>query len=133
MNPYIDFIDRILPYERYERYETDNNNNDDDNEISIVRRLNFDDIIVDNSNIDVFIDENKCMLMPITLSDFDYLTEINECCSICYDNYKKQPTLSSLVSDVCKLRCSHYFHIDCINQWINNYHHNCPLCRTELN
>ncbi len=45
-----------------------------------------------------------------------------EVCSICQESY--EPT-----SIVKLLPCNHYFHKDCIEQWLSNYHHKCPICR----
>ena len=45
-------------------------------------------------------------------------------CSIC---------LEDIDSDNLKLsRCNHTFHKDCINQWINNFHWRCPMCRQQM-
>jgi hypothetical protein len=49
-------------------------------------------------------------------------TSMNDICSICQENY--DPSV-----DVTILPCNHYFHRDCIEQWLRNYHHKCPVCR----
>lgn len=43
-------------------------------------------------------------------------------CSICHDNFKE---------NAFKLSCGHYFHYDCLKNWIDKKN-SCPLCRLEL-
>jgi len=52
-----------------------------------------------------------------------YITaDLPEKCSICVDLFKPD--------DVIKiLPCKHFFHKDCIAEWLTKYHHVCPLCR----
>lgn len=45
-------------------------------------------------------------------------------CSICMMNFSKGNKL-------CKLKCGHSFHKDCIMQWLSEYNYRCPVCRTE--
>ncbi len=52
----------------------------------------------------------------------------NEECSICLDN---------LTNEVCLLSCGHYFHYNCLGQWIFKCKNsrkaiNCPLCKQEF-
>lgn len=49
----------------------------------------------------------------------------NKECIICLEKFK-------LDEQICKLNCKHFFHIDCIELWINKKN-DCPLCRTPLN
>ena len=56
---------------------------------------------------------------------------INEECAIC---------LELLENEVCYLSCSHFFHLDCLTNWINKNNQNktpikCPLCNSlfEIN
>jgi len=45
-------------------------------------------------------------------------------CSICMTDYEDN-------EDVIRLSCEHFFHPDCIKDWLS--HHNaCPICRTSL-
>lgn len=48
--------------------------------------------------------------------------ESNELCSICQEKYEQ-------TSNIVILPCKHYFHEECVVQWLKNYHHKCPLCR----
>lgn len=49
-------------------------------------------------------------------------TEISEKCSICMDKFNQ--------TDLIKiLPCKHYFHKNCVAEWLTKYNHICPLCR----
>ena len=61
------------------------------------------------------------------LEDFsDYMIEVDRSnielteCIICYYDFKEEDTVL--------LRCGHFFHRNCINQWLN-YRDTCPICR----
>ena len=63
----------------------------------------------------------------IGLEDYSkYMIEIDKDsieqkeCIICYDDFKEIDTII--------LRCGHFYHRDCINQWFN-YKETCPICR----
>lgn len=64
----------------------------------------------------------------LDLSDSDISTSSNEDensdCSICLDTFKTEEL-------VCRLKCRHYYHIDCIFEWIKhrNSRGTCPLCK----
>lgn len=45
-------------------------------------------------------------------------------CLICRENY-------NIGEEICKLRCGHYNHKECILIWLKQ-HNNCPICRYEL-
>ena len=48
----------------------------------------------------------------------------NNCeCSICLNDMRNKK--------VKYLRCGHFFHIACINKWLNSKHC-CPICRTTI-
>ena len=47
---------------------------------------------------------------------------INKECPICLDELSKQ---------VIKLNCGHFFHPNCINQWLISKNI-CPLCKFEI-
>ena len=46
-------------------------------------------------------------------------------CNICMDEYKQH-------DPVIKLFCKHYFHKDCIKNWLCNERVTCPICRTDI-
>ena len=61
------------------------------------------------------------------LEDFSkYMVEINkddieqEECVICFGDFRERDTII--------LRCGHFYHRNCINQWFN-YRDTCPICR----
>ncbi len=45
-------------------------------------------------------------------------------CVICRDTIKQNDIIR-------KIKCSHYFHVNCIDQWLIN-HKTCPLCKFNL-
>lgn len=46
-------------------------------------------------------------------------------CNICMDEYQQD-------DKVIKLFCKHYFHIDCIKNWLCNERVSCPICRKDI-
>ncbi|XP_073221693.1 RING-H2 finger protein ATL16-like [Cicer arietinum] len=46
-------------------------------------------------------------------------------CVVCLSSFQEQDMLKVLPN------CSHYFHLDCINIWLQT-NSNCPLCRTSI-
>ena len=49
--------------------------------------------------------------------------DINSNCVICLQNFKNSPAKT--------LHCKHYFHEDCILEWIN-IRRSCPLCLKQI-
>ncbi|MED6110983.1 hypothetical protein PIB30_048043 [Stylosanthes scabra] len=49
-----------------------------------------------------------------------------ETCSICLVEFEDEDAVSKL------RRCSHIFHLSCIEQWIERNQFSCPLCRSFL-
>ena len=45
-------------------------------------------------------------------------------CNICMENYKNDEI-------VVLLKCNHYFHEDCIKNWLCNEKVTCPICRKD--
>jgi hypothetical protein len=50
-------------------------------------------------------------------------------CPICFDEITKDDETYQ-----CSSTCKNYFHLGCINKWIetNKYNKTCPLCRTSI-
>jgi hypothetical protein len=67
----------------------------------------------------------------ICLEDI-YLYEKSKsnCLSFLFCN-KKEKRKRSNQKQICKLSCSHIYHVDCIFDWICNQK-TCPNCRSEL-
>lgn len=51
-------------------------------------------------------------------------SEYDSPCSICIEDIMENDY-------ICKLPCGHYFHPDCIHQWLS-YQSVCPLCKIEV-
>ncbi|XP_075508699.1 uncharacterized protein LOC142545401 [Primulina tabacum] len=49
-------------------------------------------------------------------------------CSICLEDFEINPNTDTPVNE---LPCEHYFHKDCIAEWLKR-HYTCPLCRFKL-
>lgn len=62
------------------------------------------------------------------IDNTDNIEDINlkeeEKCSICLEN------LDNI--DIKKTTCNHFFHKQCIYEWINNNKNTCPLCRENI-
>ena len=52
-------------------------------------------------------------------------TSTPESCAICVDDFKDKDT-------VRVLPCKHYFHINCIDEWLTNHSDVCPLCKSQV-
>ncbi|KAF9925388.1 hypothetical protein FBU30_004801 [Linnemannia zychae] len=63
--------------------------------------------------------ENNANLEYLTLED-----EQDAVCAICLCEYKDDEELR-------KMRCTHYFHKDCVDEWLR-LHRNCPLCKRDI-
>ena len=50
----------------------------------------------------------------------------NGMCSICLCKFGKNS------ESIRQLICSHFFHSECIQEWIDNKHDKCPLCRRDM-
>lgn len=70
------------------------------------------------------IDQCNCSYKYLENSDNILPESIQEKCSICLEN------LESL--DIKKTMCNHFFHKQCIYEWINNNKNTCPLCRENI-
>lgn len=76
--------------------------------------------------------EPSDVILPLTddainklpIKKFKEITDAdkNDVCSICQEKYDSD-------AEIIILPCKHYFHKECITEWLKNYHHKCPLCR----
>ncbi|KIW05797.1 uncharacterized protein PV09_03006 [Verruconis gallopava] len=55
----------------------------------------------------------------------DIIEITTERCQICLDDYDEDDETRHLV------KCSHYFHRECIDHWLTECRNSCPLCRGE--
>lgn len=49
----------------------------------------------------------------------------NEECNICIEHY-------SIGNNITKLDCNHFFHSECIKNWLCNENITCPICRNNI-
>jgi len=94
-------------------------------------------ILLEGTNLDTNLDTNfDDVKVTLTKEQFDTLPcEIVNSdnkntyktleCNICIDEYKQDDS-------VIKLFCKHYFHKDCIKNWLCNERVTCPVCRTDI-
>jgi len=77
----------------------------------------------------VTVSEDK---MNVFLTSFKYDTETEnaeikikdqDTCSICLSKYEKDEAVSYLNT------CNHLFHTTCIDKWLRDFNHKCPVCR----
>ncbi|GLJ55440.1 hypothetical protein SUGI_1190420 [Cryptomeria japonica] len=47
-------------------------------------------------------------------------------CTVCLSSFEEEDQIRLLCN------CSHIFHRDCLDKWIDHHHKNCPLCRCPL-
>jgi E3 ubiquitin-protein ligase RNF115/126 len=65
---------------------------------------------------------SKLPRIKVGEDNYDIFLTIN--CLVCMDSYKKDEV-------TIKLFCNHYFHENCILEWLK-LHNSCPVCRFEL-
>ena len=80
------------------------------NELSDVK------VVLTKEEFDKF--EKKCV------SKIENITNCSICCSICMDNYNED-------EKVVILKCKHYYHENCIENWLCNQKVTCPICRKD--
>mmetsp|Transcript_3241 Transcript_3241/g.7577 ORF Transcript_3241/g.7577 Transcript_3241/m.7577 type:complete len:300 (-) Transcript_3241:471-1370(-) len=51
-------------------------------------------------------------------------SKVGDVCMVCMDGYRHGDV-------VCKTRCAHVFHKECVEEWMKK-HNRCPLCRNDL-
>ena len=66
----------------------------------------------------------------MTTKDFKNLDEKDKImteCVICLKKYEENDAILELKCDK-----RHYFHKECITQWVEKNHNTCPLCKTVI-
>ena len=73
--------------------------------------------------------ENRRSIQRIDVNNLNTLLLCNELpdesCSICLEEFKTGDNIK-------KLNCTHVFHKECLEPWLNNNNRNCPMCRTDI-
>ena len=70
-----------------------------------------------------------CVSKGLTEEQFMNITKtkakgVEQVCSICYYNIKDE-------EDIMQLPCKHYFHVDCIKEWLQK-ERVCPMCKQQI-
>ena len=76
---------------------------------------------IDNEDILVTLNDNTLNNLPeetVTTDDYDR-------CTICLMDIDKGDS-------IIKLKCNHYFHKDCITEYLKDFDYKCPICRDEI-
>lgn len=68
-----------------------------------------------------FYETDEDCLVGCSRATLDDITSFNDVCPICLEGMKS----------ACKTTCSHFFHLDCLKNWLAE-HNTCALCRTPL-
>jgi peptide methionine sulfoxide reductase MsrA len=107
--PIISYIDILNEF----NFSHDNNNNNNNNEIE----NNLYENIITTLTDDEF---KKLEQINYNISNID-----KNNCNIClelFNNHEK----------IIKLKCTHYYHIKCIEKWLKKHNNKCPMCRIEI-
>ncbi|EEF47066.1 protein binding protein, putative [Ricinus communis] len=68
----------------------------------------------------------KHKLPVIAFSETDPRTAVHETCAICLSCIDKRQEIR------LPGNCSHLFHRECMDEWVDHGHGTCPLCRLKL-
>jgi hypothetical protein len=94
-----------------------------DNIFATFARYDDDDVL--NHVLNESLQSYNCFeRKPVTLLSKDIAKNINELCTIC--QYDTKPD-----EDVIMTECKHFFHKDCIDEWIK-FKAECPVCKMEI-
>jgi hypothetical protein len=91
-----------------------------------------EDVIVPlaNESIEELNNVNKYTYEEFKEKLFNNGKDIDPACSICQTSYDEE-IIETGKDDIIQLDCKHYFHATCINEWLKNYNHICPICKSE--
>eukprot|EP00397_Hematodinium_sp_SG-2012_P013867 GEMP01014092.1.p1 GENE.GEMP01014092.1~~GEMP01014092.1.p1 ORF type:complete len:352 (+),score=51.50 GEMP01014092.1:118-1173(+) len=67
---------------------------------------------------------NKLLTVDVS-NDVKFCETKDDGCSVCLDDFSPATTV------VKKTPCGHYFHLQCIDKWLQVSRH-CPICRTDI-
>jgi|LakMenEpi03Aug12_release.lakeMendotaPanAssembly.Ray.scaffolds.fasta_scaffold09607_7 RING-finger-containing ubiquitin ligase len=137
------YLQPLQPLQSLQSFQIQEEFLDDDTNGEIA--TTFDDDIINtifeyflNSTLTTFTDLNELDDVKITLSkeqldtfekkkvsELKELFEFKEpLCSICMDDYKEE-------DKIIILKCNHYYHEKCIENWLCNQKVTCPICRKD--
>jgi len=120
-----------------------NKNEDKDIETETKKTIKNDDDDVPTSSTDTRVDSSVRSFIGLGLSSISIFNivgtssrnEEDNCCSICLEPFAVGDTVARLKKEQPdsndKDTCNHWFHEDCILQWLQN-HDDCPLCRKNM-
>ena len=87
-----------------------------DNSVPVVFDIGF---IVDATySMNPYIEATKETILKIT-------KEMNEKCTICMIEMNED-------EEYLDIECKHIFHKDCLETYLKNYNHICPVCRKDI-
>ena len=93
--------------------------------LSYAQRNEFQNMLQTEMNsIPIILDSN--VLNSFELKKYSEVKESdNRLCTICLVDHDNE--------DIVRiLKCNHFFHKDCIDEWLNKHSYKCPVCRCEL-
>jgi hypothetical protein len=85
---------------------------------------NYNDTNFDDVKVTLTKEQFDTLPCEIVNSDNESIYKSLEC-NICMDEYKQD-------DNVVKLFCKHYFHKDCIKNWLCDERVTCPICRKDI-
>ena len=130
----------INPYVTYNRNSRNSRNSSVfGNVINLLQHVNYDDYDdYDDFNIEnllepvrVTINEEKLETFLTSFKYGDGNVEKNIkikdqlTCPICLSEFEQDENVSYINS------CNHLFHTPCLNKWLREFNHKCPICRTS--
>ena len=89
--------------------------------ININQQINTNHMINYMSDVLVTTDENTLN----TLNILKITKDMNEKCTICMVEMNED-------EEYLDIECKHIFHKDCLETYLKNYNHICPVCRKEI-
>lgn len=82
---------------------------------------NFDDL----QDVKVTLSQNELNKLEIVILDKTNISKYNTCnCSICLEEF-------CLNNKIINLKCNHFFHYNCIYNWLSKESTKCPTCRQD--
>ncbi len=93
------------------------------NNTGIIFEYNLEPININRRMEDVVVttDENSLNNIPV----LKITNSMNENCTICMNEM-------NLDEEYLDIECKHIFHKECLNTYLKNYNHICPVCRHDI-